>query len=83
MPAPRKITDQQRQRLLGVIQLRQRIPSDQQLADECGVSKSAIRQMMTLLLNNQAKLHDSAVTAPQMPVTVGSHDRPESSTEGP
>lgn len=61
MPRPRIITDEKRERLLAVVLLRERIPSDKQLAEECGVSVSAIRQAMTLM----RMLHDSADTEPK------------------
>lgn len=67
MPRPRTISDEQRQRFLAVVQLRQRIPTDRQLAQECGCSISAVRQTMTLML---AKLQLSVDTTAEKTATV-------------
>lgn len=50
MARPRKITEEQRTRIINVALERRRLPSDKELAAESGVSVAAVRFIMTELL---------------------------------
>jgi DNA-binding transcriptional regulator YhcF (GntR family) len=52
MPRPRIVTDERRTELLRVAIARRQLPSDKQLAQQCGVSVRAIHRIMRELVRD-------------------------------
>ena len=80
MAAKAKISREFRKHVLSVIQARQALPTDKQLANQAGVSVSAIRQTMSVML---AKLYVCREPQKQESASMEGSDRPNSPIAGP